>query len=1249
MKNVHLSALRSAVVATLLLLAAAGLAAESAKPPAKPKPPPVKPERTPAEPKRSPAAPTPLREQTIYVPYKKLHEVFEKKGRGVFLPYEEFRQLWEAARAKAPKPADVKPPVDSVISELSAVATVAKEVVTVKADLKIEALKQGWQTVALRLSDVALTSATLDGKPARVVFQQGEGYRLLLEKVGDQPKPYRLVLEFVKAYTKAPGQNSVSIETPPAPVSRWDVWIPEPGVKVNIRPLLAAAEAPVEKGAQKTHVQAFVGAASTVRIEWTPKAEGATGLAALAAVRAEQQMSIEDGVTRTRAELHYQITRAELSKLSVQVPKDQKVVNVFDPNVREWSVAPAGAAQTIAIQLFEPAKDAQELVVELETFAGEGGRRVAAPVVQALDVGRQQGVVVVRVAPGLRAEAVERNGLLQVDKADLPAALAGREWDFACRYAAVPFGLAFSVEKINPRVLVDALVEARLAPEGLTLELLALYDVQRAGIFRLEMAIPAGFDVRHVAGVAIGDAAPARIDTHHTEGDPQTTLVVNLSRKALGRVGVEVRLHRALSEPNLLTPTGAAARIPLPVPRARSVEREKGRLVVYAPVSLRVNPTESVGLRVVSYKEAIQDMRKTKRADARPVLCFAYSDDEVKLQLGAERRKPHVTVRQLLAARIESGVVKYEATFHCDILYSSVKSLRIDVPAALAKDQIRIATPGVTYEAIEAADLAPAEGCVAWGLKRDAELIGAAEIRMTWEEKIAELDTGKSVELAVPRLIPRQVDRAWGQIVLAKAETIDVAPADDRQGLRPIDPRHDLMPGANVPGAAQAFEFHDDWSLAVKVTRYDLKEVKATSIERAVVRTVVTRSKLTSLQAMYRMRSVRQRLTIRFPANVEFDTQPVRINGRPVSLEQGDEEYYVPLTGQNPDKPFLLELRAVVKGAGLKLQCPTFPNEPATQQVFLAVYLPREKKFLGALGPWHDELHWPFPGFGTRPRARRNQDWLLDWVTEGVAADHASLTTFPVDGRLLLFSTLHPPPDEQGALRVVAVSAWLLKGLVWLIVLGGGLALLRARCAARALAFGGFVVGIAFFAVFLPTLTRQMAGGAMFAAVFVVLVVWLFWHLLVVRPQTQEHGARIGGWVPGRSGHTARVPPQPLGPPPPAPSGEVDHTVKISEVDGAEEAPGQESGESEADESAAADKAPGQDAAEAPDKPEAAPAGAEAGPRERPAAADQSGGPPQDEPDAGAGGDAGRESEDEDDASDERDADKESGGGDKDA
>ncbi len=266
-------------------------------------------------PAKAPAKPAPkpdeniLREQTIYVPYSKLPKVFEQPGRGVFLPYEEFQKLWEQARAALAKPPEVKPPVAALLTEINSEAAVGDEVVTVTANLKIELLTEGWHEVPLRLGDAAILSARQGDQPARIIAKPDVGYVLLLQKKTPAPEQVTVTLQYSKAFTKSPGQNVVSFQAPQAPVNQWRIRVPQAGVKVNVQPLVAATEEPppaapaggkpAPKPKPETVVMAFVGAAPSVQIDWTPKAEGAMGLTALATVQTEQQVSIDEGVVRT--------------------------------------------------------------------------------------------------------------------------------------------------------------------------------------------------------------------------------------------------------------------------------------------------------------------------------------------------------------------------------------------------------------------------------------------------------------------------------------------------------------------------------------------------------------------------------------------------------------------------------------------------------------------------------------------------------------------------------------------------------------------------------------------------------------------------------------------------------------------------------------------------------------------------------------------------------------------------------------
>jgi hypothetical protein len=1130
-----------------------------------------------------------LREQTVYIPYTKLRALFEKEGRGVFLPYEEFQSLWEAARGNNGNVAEVRPPLGSLITAIDSQAEIQAEVMTVTSQVSVDLLEKGWHEVPLRLNQAAIREATVGDEPARLLFSGEKGYTLLLENKNDEAITKQVKLTYAKAYQQSPGKNFVEFMAPQAPINRWRIRVPDQGVEIEVQPNIASeniglldeggnvadpSNTDEGSGELSSLVQAFVGGADRVRIDWTAKAEGAAGLSALVTVQTRQQVTIEEGVIRTRAQMIYDISRADINSLEIQVPSDHNIVNVFDPNLQRWEKTLDGDVQTLTLSLFQPTRGTQPVVLEFEKFAGgkEMSRpmmqtEIVAPVIRAtragkdenqVTVGRQQGIVVVKIDNSLRGETVSRTGLTQIDPDELPNELSGQNWTFAYRYASVPYDLRISVEKLLPDVEVAQLSEVYIQPDRITATLAAIYDIQRTGIFQIELLIPGEYTVRAVQGIGLADAQPFVVESYDvqrpagaeaTDDGPQL-LVVSLGRRALGKAAIMVNIDRSLNDPNLAQPTDEVSNLILPVPRVNpaSVNRGRGKLLVYGTESLRLNPSGMTGVSPIALGEAAQpvpSIRGGRLPSLREIAAYAFTQQPVVVNFTGQRRKPYIEARQFLEVNVEAGNAAFQSTFLFDVRYSGVESLRIDIPQNIS-DRIRNDSAVLREQVMQPQPADVEEGYVAWSLSGENELLGSQEAKLSWDLELGDLPVGEAVPIAIPKINPINVDRSWGQIVASKAETIEVSVADTPEGLRPIDPQRDLFPGLASKNAARAFEYYGDWQLTLQVTRYELEEVKRTSIDRALVRMVQTRSREVSVQAIYRVRSARQRIAVQIPGvdpnqtDGNLDSQPLRINGQPAILEHDGTQFFIPFTGFSPDDAVVVELRYSLPDAGGVYEIPVFPEEPAIQQVHLAFYLPEDRTLLFTDGPWSDDEEVSF--FERYRYDTLSDDYLLDEIRQTTECSSLVGQDFPVDGQRYLFSTLRPEPGASGALRMTSMKEMFFHTALVIMLSLVGIALCFRNWGARMWWLSMVAVAILMSGIFAPRFAMAVWRTPLFVTISLTVGLWAVQGLMVFTP-------KVTRWVSSN-----------LTPPDPPSRSEESHeptTSSVTESDGSENSKGE--------------------------------------------------------------------------------------------
>ena len=467
----------------------------------------------------------------------------------------------------------------------------ASDVVQVKAHLKIDLLAEGWHEVPLRLADAAIVRATLAGEPARDPRrrrrgpsppgrEEGQAARVDRARAGIRQGDHPLAGAEQRFVRDAAGPGEPLAGADSAGRREGEPPAADRGHR-SAAGRATAASGRAKPAADETVVLAFVGAVAD-----RPHRVDPQGRRRHRPGRPGQRPGRPAGLdparasSASRANLAYTISRAELGQLAVDVPADYKVRQRLRPQrppvVGRASPAPdrrhaADHRSTVRARQGLAASRPSSWRRSPARRAAQSVKQADSPVMQgrswsvrAVGVGRQQGFVVVQVGSGLRAEASpHRRPARRSMPASCPATWPPAAWTFAYRYAAVPFELELAVEEVQPRITVDSLVEARLEPNRLTLDLTAVYTIERAGVFKLELDRPAGFEVRQVRGREIpGDAAHAAaavaVDSHHLEGKKQERLVVNLARKAMGRVAL---CRRVPEGPAGAEPAGADGQV----------------------------------------------------------------------------------------------------------------------------------------------------------------------------------------------------------------------------------------------------------------------------------------------------------------------------------------------------------------------------------------------------------------------------------------------------------------------------------------------------------------------------------------------------------------------------------------------------------------------------------------------------------------------------------------------------------------
>jgi hypothetical protein len=414
----------------------------------------------------------------------------------VTLPWSDFKVLYE--RGQAPEDPPEPAPRDFAISKALYTGEVSEESTAFDLSLRVEVLKaEGWVTVPLLPTTVALRSATMAGRDAPIYLQNG-WYMLVTDKKGI----IDLKLSFAVSTWETGGQNGFSFAM--APSGGTQVTVSVPAENTLDFTVANAQQTERQTRGDRQVLEALLPATGNLSVTWQRAAdeEGPEGDPELVAeqprVYAEHQalVGVAEGLMQCTSAVHYSILHAGVESFSVDLPADVTVLDVKGNGLRDWSVATEGDRNTITAELNFEAKGSYSLYLNYEKQLPEGSVSVAVPDLQVQGVERVKGWVGIDARSALEIAAGAVENAATVDVRELPTAILGQtNWPvlLAFKYRKQDYAIPLEIRQHEDVDMLVTIVDSLAATTVMTrdgrrmTQLVYSMRNNRAQFLRLEM------------------------------------------------------------------------------------------------------------------------------------------------------------------------------------------------------------------------------------------------------------------------------------------------------------------------------------------------------------------------------------------------------------------------------------------------------------------------------------------------------------------------------------------------------------------------------------------------------------------------------------------------------------------------------------------------------------------------------------------------------------------------------------------
>ncbi|MFT5324777.1 MAG: hypothetical protein ACI8P0_002642 [Planctomycetaceae bacterium] len=837
-------------------------------------------------------------ERLIYLPYKNLKDVFGKHGSTVFMPYAEYVKRWQ--QGNQPPQKNI---VEAVVTESHYTATVDRSLLRIKASLTVQVLGKPWVEVPIQFGNAAVGKLTVeDGKQVLLKGTGNGTYALLFGQAGE----HSVEIELAASIQTSPDGRQVDFNIPAVGVTTFELAIPEADQTVDVQPHLIAL--PVEAAATETRIKANLGATTKISASWHPRTSQKPDMDLLAAVTNYQKVTLRDGLVHTDAFLNYDILRGEMTELAIAVPVGHRILGVSssDAKIRGWRAEPGEQRQTVRVEFLSPATDKVSIEVHTEReFSADAiqlaGRDADGNFngIHAIDAVRESGQLAVAGAKDLSLQFEQVTGLVRIEDAEVHALL--RQAGAATfKFYSSNIQLQVLAKPVEARLVLKSSYRFEFADDELKLVADLGYQVERAGVFEFQIALPDELEVDRVES-----STGHNVREFHVEGEGPRTLRVVMQQKT----GVDVQVGLRLTAHQSFEEASESLELSLPIPEPQGAERETAEVYVSA----------SEALEVITDQESLEAAQPLpvppgqSRAGKRVAAAWSFNRRPVTIPLRTNRRPTRLSAQVATTIDVKEEVIQVSTELRYLVQYAGLDVFRFAVPEEVSELLQVTSLGGASAPAIK--QKVPAEeavdGWVTWTVTMQRDVLGQHRFQLTWDvkppngfedskldgEPAAADQTGSSeIVFQTARVLGLdgsdekqrvvELSNVSGEIAVRKDRSLSVSAKTLDESLEAIDVRElSLLPQT---GSLAYRYFKQPVGFRIESTKHEIQKVVETVVTRALVEVVMRRDTQANYRCRYRIRSSeRQRLRVDVPGGSEL--LGVFIDGQQVSPEKNSQ------------------------------------------------------------------------------------------------------------------------------------------------------------------------------------------------------------------------------------------------------------------------------------------------------------------------------------------------------------------------